>query len=69
MTTTDLVRHARIMRNDLAGELPNGVGNTIDYMADRLEQLQSLVCEARDVIRKTGGGDALLNDIDSYLAA
>jgi hypothetical protein len=38
-----------------------------DY--NRAQQLESLLCEAREVIRKTGGGDAILNEIDDALTS
>ena len=49
MSDDDLVRHARITRDDLCGELPNGVGNTMDAMCDRIEALLADI-EAKDAV-------------------
>jgi hypothetical protein len=38
----DIVEHARKLRQDLNDELPNGVGNTIDALCDKLAALSSL---------------------------
>lgn len=42
----------------------------LEFLQPRLAEaggLKHLLCEAREVIRKTGGGDAILNDIDDAL--
>jgi hypothetical protein len=37
MSDEKLVKHARDLRERLNDELPNGVGNTIDALCDRIE--------------------------------
>jgi len=63
-STAELVEHARKLRADLNDTLPNGVGNTIDALADRLQQQDRL----REALERIAAMTDIEADFDGFEA-
>jgi len=55
----ELVTHAKKMREALCGDLPNGVGNTMDALFDRITDLQTRLERYETALRTIADHDGV----------